>query len=126
MRLIRNTLTAFGAIVFVTLISSAANAQVYNSYGGHDLFANQYTQGCANQANAAMYPVPVPVPPNVAQTYYTYQPLYPHEVMHLHTERYHNYYDNTRGLNRTKVRYSIPPVHTAASYIWRSIQLPRP
>lgn len=119
-------MTAVAAVALATLLSSAASAQVYNSYGGYDLFANQYTQGFANQANAGMYISPVPVPPNVGHTYYTYQPLYPHEVMHLHRERYHNYYDNTRGLNRTRVHYYTPPIHTAASYIWKSIQLPRP
>ena len=98
----------------------------YNTYGGHDLFYNYYTQGYANQANAAMYQAPVPVPPTVGHTFYTYQPLYPHEMMHWHYHRYHNYYDNGRGLNRTKVDYYGPPVRTGANYVWRQIQLPRP
>lgn len=98
----------------------------YNTYGGQDLFYNYYTQGGANQANAAMYPSPVPVPPNVGHTYYTYQPLYPHEMTYWHHNRYHSYYDNGHGLNRTSVHYYAPPVRTGANYVWRKIQLPRP
>jgi hypothetical protein len=98
----------------------------YNTYGGYDLFYNYYTQGYANQTNAAMYLAPVPVPPNVGHTFYTYQPLYPHEMMHWHYHRYHNYYDNGRGLNRTKVDYYGPPVRTGINYVHRHLQLPRP
>lgn len=103
-----------------------AGVAPYNTYGGYDLFYNYYTQGYANQTNAAMYLAPVPVPPNVGHTFYTYQPLYPHEMMHWHQHRYHNYYDNGRGLNRTKVSYYGPPVRTGVNYVWRQIQLPRP
>jgi hypothetical protein len=121
-------------LVLGGVLSGASQAQdaivagtvPYNTYGGHDLFYNYYTQGYANQANAAMYLAPVPVPPNVGHTFYTYQPLYPHEMMHWHYHRYHNYYDNGRGLNRTKVDYYGPPVRTGANYVWRKIQLPRP
>jgi hypothetical protein len=101
-------------------------AAPYNTYGGHDLFYNYYTQGNANQAHAAAYVSPVPVPPWVGHTFYTYQPLYPHEMMHWHSHRYHNYYDNGRGLNRTSVHYYAPPVRTGVNYVWRQIQLPRP
>lgn len=104
----------------------AAGPVPYNTYGGHDLFYNYYTRGNTNQANAGMYLSPVPVPPNVGHTFLTYQPLYPHEMMHWHYHRYHNYYDNGRGLNRTKVHYYAPPVRTGANYVWRKIQLPRP
>ncbi len=120
-------------VILGGLVSGSTQAQEaevvgapYNTYGGHDLFYNYYTQGYANQANAAMYQAPVPVPPNVGHTFYTYQPLYPHEMMHWHSHRYHNYYDNGLGLNRTKVHYYAPPVRTGANYVWRKIQLPRP
>lgn len=98
----------------------------YNTYSSQNLFGNAYTQGYANQANAAMYISPVPVPPDVGHTYLTYQPLYPHQMMNWHYNRFHNYYDNGRGLNRTKVEYYAPPVRTGVNYVWRKIQLPRP
>ena len=114
-------------VVIGGVLTVAAQAQVpYNTYGGHNLFGNEFTQGYANQANAALYISPVPVPPEVGHTYHTYQPLYPHEMMHWHSHRYHNYYDNGRGLNRTSVHYYAPPVRTGANYVWRKIQLPRP
>ncbi len=90
------------------------------------LFANQYTQGGANQATAAMYTAPVPVPGWVGHTYYTYQPFYPHEMMNWHTDRYHSYYDNGRGLNSTKATYYRPPVMTGVGRIYRAIAIPRP
>ncbi|MEO9590846.1 hypothetical protein [Rhodopirellula bahusiensis] len=95
-------------------------------YGQPDLFYNYYTQGPANAANAQMYVSPVPVPPNVGQTYLTYQPLYPHEMLYWHKDRYHNYYDNGRGMNRTRAIYYSPPVRQAASnFYWNTLRLPR-
>jgi hypothetical protein len=91
-----------------------------------NLFANQYTQGNANQATAQMYVAPVPVPELVGHTYYTYQPLYPHEMMYWHNRRYHSYYDNGRGLNRTGVHYYAPPVRTAVHGLFNTLSLPRP
>jgi hypothetical protein len=92
-------------LVAVALLgwTNSACAQDYTT--APELFANQYTQGYANQATAEMYVAPVPVPPWVGHTYYTYQPLYPHEMMHRHTNRYHSYYDGGRGLNSTRVHY---------------------
>ncbi len=109
-----------------TCIASYGYSQVGAYSSGTDLFGNYFTQGYASQATAAMYVSPVPVPANVGHTYYTYQPFYPHEMMYRHTDRFHNYYDNTRGLNRTRVHYYSPPVRTAGNYIWKAIQLPRP
>lgn len=95
-------------------------------YGQPDLFYNFYTQGAANAANAQMYVSPVPVPPNVGQTFLTYQPFYPHEMLYKHNDRFHNYYDGGRGLNRTNVKYTYPPVRRAAqNFYWNSLRLPR-
>lgn len=115
----RNKFVMLVAVVALAGISGSAQAQ------GPQLFGNQYTQGASDQITAPMYLSPVPVPPNVGHTYYTYQPLYPHEFMHLHGHRYHNYYDRGRGLNRTGVHYYVPPARTAAHSIWKSISLPR-
>jgi hypothetical protein len=96
------------------------------SYGQPDLFYNFYTQGYANQSNAQMYLSPLPVPPNVGHTFYTYQPFYPHEMMYWHKNRFHRYYDNGRGMNRTRATYFGPPVHTAVSnFYWNHLRLAR-
>ncbi len=111
---------------FAVIVGVAGVSQVAGSAQAQDgLFANQYTQGFANQNNAVMYIAPVPVPPHVGHTYYTYQPLYPHEMMYLHNERYHSYYDQGRGLNRTGVHYYVPPVRTGVHRIWNKVSLPR-
>ena len=96
------------------------------NFGQPDLFYNYYTQGYANRANAQMYLSPHPVPPNVGHTFYTYQPLYPHHYLYAHKDTYHNYYDNGRGMNRTRVNYSTSPVRTGASNIyWNLLRKPR-
>ena len=100
----------------------SANAQDYSL--APPLFANQYTQGYANQATAQMYVAPVPTPEWVGHTYYTYQPLYPHEMMYAHTRRYHSYYDGGRGLNSTKVHYG-PSISSVLRGKFGSI-IPRP
>ena len=99
---------------------------VPRGYGRPDLFFNYYTQGNCNQAKAQMYLSPVPVPPNVGHTFYTYQPFYPHEMLYWHKDRFHHYYDNGRGMNRTKAVYYSPPLRQALSNIyWNKIRLPR-
>ena len=45
----------------------------------------------------------MPTPPLVGHTYYTYQPLYPHEFMYAHKRVYHHHYNYNRGLHRTRV-----------------------
>lgn len=95
-------------------------------YGRPDLFYNYYTQGYNNRVNAQMYLAPLPVPPHVGHTFYTYQPFMPHEMLYKHVDRYHNYYDNGRGLNRTKAHYYYPPVRRAASnFYWNALRIPR-
>ena len=99
---------------------------VGRSYGQPDLFYNYYTQGYFNQTNAQMYLSPLPVPPNVGHTFTTYQPFHPHEYLYWHKNRFHNYYDNGRGTNRTRALYYAPPIHTAISnFYWNKIRLPR-
>lgn len=119
------TLFAAASLLAVVFAAGTSLAQEHGGVGPH-LFANQYTQGYANQATAQMYVAPVPVPPWVGHTYYTYEPLYPHELTYAHTHRYHSYYDNNRGLNRTRVRYSAPPVRTFLNGIQNNFSIPRP
>ncbi|TWU35919.1 hypothetical protein [Novipirellula artificiosorum] len=95
-------------------------------YGQPDLFYNNYTQGNCNRTNAQMYLSPVPVPPNVGHTFFTYQPFYPEELLYSHKNRFHNYYDNGRGMNRTRATYWSPPVRQAASnFYWNYLRIPR-
>lgn len=95
-------------------------------YGQPDLFYNYYTQGNCNRANAQMYISPLPVPPNVGHTFNTYQPFYPEEMLYWHKNRFHNYYDDGRGMNRTSAVYYSPPVRQALSNLyWNKIRIPR-
>ncbi len=106
--------------------SAEAAGCVGRGYGYPDLFYNYYTQGNCNATNAQMYVAPVPVPPTVGHTFYTYQPFMPEEMLYWHTNRYHKYYDNGRGMNHTKVHYFSPPVRQAASnFYWNQIRIPR-
>lgn len=99
---------------------------VNRAYGQPDLFYNYFTQGNANSANAQMYVSPLPVPPNVGHTYLTYQPFYPEEMLYWHKNKFHNYYDNGRGMNRTRATYFSPPVRQTASNIyWNFLRIPR-
>ena len=62
----------------------------------------------------------------MGHTFFTYQPFYPHEMLYWHKNRFHNYYDGGRGMNRTKAVYYSPPVRQALSnFYWNKIRLPR-
>lgn len=99
---------------------------INRSYGRPDLFYNYYTQGFANRANAQMYLSPVPVPPNVGHTFYTYQPFHPHHMLYWHKNRFHRHYDSGRGMNRTRAVYYSPPIRQAASnFYWNILRIPR-
>lgn len=90
-----------------------------------NLFYNYYTQGGMNQVDAAMYIAPRPVPAYVGHSYYTYQPLLPHEHMYAHVRNYYKwtpgpYYQNpcdggqcggSGHLNKTTVVYSSGCAH---------------
>ena len=70
-----------------------------------DLFYNFYARPSCGGVPAEMYPVPYPTPPLVGHTYYTYQPLMPHEMLYPHSRVYRQYYNYGRGMNRTTVRW---------------------
>ena len=70
-----------------------------------DLFYNYYTDpGSRGSQPAQLYISPRPTPPHVGHTYYTYQPLLPHEMLYRHHRTYwaHQPYG---GWNRTRVTY---------------------
>ena len=54
-----------------------------------DVFYNYYMQPAMDGTAAAMYAAPFPVPQRVGQSYYTYQPLLPHEHMYRHDRVYY-------------------------------------
>lgn len=93
--------------------------------GTQPLFDNYFTRGNANSAEAALYMSPIGVPGWVGHTYNTYQPLYPHQFLYQHHDRYHSYYDQGTGLNRTHAKYYAPPVRTAGKKVYKMIEIPR-
>jgi len=107
-------------------VGDMGTGAIRRGFGQPDLFYNYYTQGYANTANAQMYVSPMPVPANVGHTFFTYQPFYPHHMMYTHTDRYHRYYDNGRGMNRTRAIYYSPPIKTALNnFYWNKLRLAR-
>ena len=96
-----------------------------NGHGTQPVFDNYFTRGYANQAEAGMYISPIGVPGWVGHTYNTYQPLAPHQFLYQHHDRYHSYYDNGQGLNRTRAKYYAPPVRTAGKKLYKVLEIPR-
>jgi hypothetical protein len=78
----------------------------YRGYAQNDLFRQYYVPNHQGGVGAQLYVAPRPVPEFVGHTWYTYQPLYPHEFMYRHHRTYHRYYDDGRGLTRTSVRWA--------------------
>jgi hypothetical protein len=93
--------------------------------GTQPLFDNYFTHGSANAAEAGLYISPIGVPGWVGHTYNTYQPLYPHQFLYEHHDRYHSYYDEGRGLNRTHAKYYAPPVRTVGKMAYKKFEIPR-
>lgn len=97
---------------------------VPQTYGNPDLFYNFWVApGCnaegggaaptPNPVGAQLYVAPHPVPAYVGHTFYTYQPLMPHEMLYPHKRYYHRHYDEGRGYNRTAVKWSRSPSYMA-------------
>jgi hypothetical protein len=75
-------------------------------YRNPHLFYSFYVGGNCGSIPAGMYPTPMPTPPLVGHTYFTYPALLPHEYMYAHSRVYHYHYNHNRGLNRTRVIYA--------------------
>jgi hypothetical protein len=87
---------------------------------------NGYTvSGYCGGMTSQLYVSPGPVPPFVGHTYITYQPLMPHQFMYPHTNTYHRYYDQGRGLTRAKISYVVPPIKSTTQAIMRHFRLAR-
>ena len=76
------TLLAIGC-----LTAAPAMAQFGQGNSSNNLF-QQY-----DIAGVGAYPAPHYSPQLGAQSYYTYQPLYPHELTYQHNRNYFNYYN---------------------------------
>ena len=92
----------------------AARGEIVESqpvqYGQPGLFHNYYVPAGSGQFATQLYVAPLPVPTNVGHTYYTYQPLLPHELLYDHQRSYHRYSNGGRGFNRTSVKWYSPPM----------------
>ena len=103
----------FACIAAVLLASIAVSAD--KAHAQAPLFSQYTTQG-AGSPSAAMYPAPHWSPILGAESYYTYQPLMPHEMMYQHSRNYYNYYDGGykgggQGLIKTSVRWQAGNQH---------------
>lgn len=94
-------------------------------YGDPALFYNFYTPNYCGGVPTQLYIAPRPVPPSVGHTYYTYQPLMPHEFTYPHSRTYRAYYDCGRGMTRTKVHWYSNPVTSVVKGVRNAIRLPR-
>jgi hypothetical protein len=113
--LVRST-TTFVAALVVAWLTLGSDAQAQHGcrgnvtcrdyqYGNPDLFYNFYVPPTCGGVGVGIYPAPLPVPAHVGHTYYTYQPLMPHEFLYQHHRTYHRYYNEGRGLTRTSVHW---------------------
>ena len=100
-----------GAIVLAVGVAawsvfSGGSQQAYAAGGARtspDLFYNYYVQpGPCGTVGAQLYLCPVPTPPLVGHTYFTYQPLMPHEFLYRHSRLYNRYHPRG-GWTRTMV-----------------------
>ena len=109
--MIQKLFVAVGCLIAVSLVSEASFAQTSGGNLPNHLFSQYTTQGGASSATAGMYPAPHSVPQNVGSSYYTYQPLMPHEMMYTHSRNYFNYHNDSSyyggggSLNITSVRW---------------------
>jgi len=94
-------------------------------YGDPALFHNFYAPNNCGGMPAALYIAPRPVPAVVGHTYYTYQPLMPHEFTYSHYRTYRAYYDNGQGMNRTKVVWYCNPVTEILKGAHQALRIPR-
>lgn len=85
---IRTIVALSTAAAVVGLVAPTAQAQQLSN----NLFSQYETPQGASTTTAGMYPAPHFVPGYVGASYYTYQPLQPHEMMYTHSRNYYNPY----------------------------------
>jgi hypothetical protein len=94
-------------------------------YGDPALFYNFYAPNYCGGVPAELYIAPRPVPPLVGHTYYTYQPFMPHEFMYPHQRTYRKWYEDGRGMTRTRATWYCNPLVTALKGARNAVRLPR-
>ncbi|NLF07429.1 MAG: hypothetical protein GX594_05550 [Pirellulaceae bacterium] len=99
---------AVGACIvvgFALIASERAEASWLRQSTSGDLFYNYYSPAVGYESvGARMYPCPRPVPPRVGHTYFTYQPLMPHEFLYRHARVYKTIHSDAPN-TRTRVRW---------------------
>jgi hypothetical protein len=115
--MVRNILYATAIVAVWSVSAASVSAQFGDGNSPNNLFSQYYTQPGASMVQAGLYNAPHWVPSHVGHSYYTYQPLMPHEMLYQHSRNYYNYY-NTGGyygspdaLNKTTVRWQSGSNH---------------
>jgi hypothetical protein len=108
--MIRHLFIATAVLAVTCLAAAPASAQFGQVNAPGNLFSQYVTPNGPNALTAGMYPAPHYSPALGAQSYYTYQPLMPHEMMYQHSRNYFNYYGSNNcgaqdSLNKTSVRW---------------------
>ena len=103
-------LSVFAFAMFMVFDAGEVLGQQYGQGNlPNHLFSQYATTPGASQATAGLYPAPHYVPPHVGNSWYTYQALAPHEMLHAHRRNYYNYdystafYGSGASLNKTSV-----------------------
>jgi hypothetical protein len=126
----------FGLLAIAGLLMASGNVAMaldhgkdaqcrFYGYGNPDLFRNYYVPPACGGLGAQAYVSPGPIPAHVGHTYFTYQPLMPHEFLYPHHRTYHRTYDEGRGLTRAGVHWYSPPGKNAAHHIHHIFRLAR-
>ena len=75
-------------------------------YPTNELFYNYYVPPVNGGIGAEMYVAPLPVPPHVGHTYFTYQPFYPHEMLYRHHRTYYRPHPGFEGYPTASTPYT--------------------
>ena len=82
------TIAVLAAAAWLAVAGEHA-AQGYGAPGWASPEPNYYAMPPGNGGlTAALYPCPRPTPPLIGQTYITYRPLAPHELLYAHYQHY--------------------------------------
>ena len=107
LRILRVTLVLAVFLVALQLVSgdSPQAMAAGRQRTAPNLFYNYWVPpGPCGGPGAQLYICPVPTPPVVGHTYYTYQPLMPHEFLYRHSRTYYRYHPDGR-VTRTAVTW---------------------
>ena len=115
--MIRNMIsTAVAAVMCLT--AATAVAQNTETHLPNDMFSQYASASGASAINAGIYQAPHYSPALGGHSYYTYQPLMPHEMMYAHSRNYFNYYNTNQcghpdSLTKTSIRWQSGQNHIA-------------